>query len=193
MNGLRTELSSVSCRAAHLENAVPVLGNLLDAEYRTDEFRIHIFQGRGQGTGERQLCTRDSKEAGCACPASVLTCFLANASGRSRSVVTSTATTGLCAPLPTWGEKARRRDTAIYKYVATACPDFRKVRCHHRHDQRFHPKPMLSYKHCPGKLLALLDKLTAALYLSQLPAVINLPFHVGSPKQRSQYMIRAHA
>ena len=26
------------------------------------------------------------------------------------------------------GEKARRRGTAVYKYVATACPDFRKVR-----------------------------------------------------------------
>lgn len=25
------------------------------------------------------------------------------------------------------GEKARRRGTAVYKYVATACPDFRKV------------------------------------------------------------------
>lgn len=27
------------------------------------------------------------------------------------------------------GEKARRRDPAVYKYVATACPDFRKVGC----------------------------------------------------------------
>ena len=27
------------------------------------------------------------------------------------------------------GEKARRRDPAVYKYVATACPDFRKVSC----------------------------------------------------------------
>ena len=25
------------------------------------------------------------------------------------------------------GEKARRRDPAVYRYVATACPDFRKV------------------------------------------------------------------
>ena len=25
------------------------------------------------------------------------------------------------------GEKARRRDPAVCKYVATACPDFRKV------------------------------------------------------------------
>jgi hypothetical protein len=31
------------------------------------------------------------------------------------------------------GEKAKRRDPAIFKYVATACPDFRKVRlvCSH--------------------------------------------------------------
>ena len=31
-------------QGAHLENAIPVLGNLLDAEYRTDDFRIHSFK-----------------------------------------------------------------------------------------------------------------------------------------------------
>ena len=32
----------------------------------------------------------------------------------------------LCAYAHT-GEKARRRDTAVYAYVASACPDFRKA------------------------------------------------------------------
>ncbi len=91
-------------QGAHLENAVPVLGNLLDAEYRTDEFRIHSFKVGDRALGNGSFARETARGRMCM-PCFGVDLFLANASGRSRSVVTSTATTGLCAPLPTWGRR----------------------------------------------------------------------------------------
>ena len=117
-------------QGAHLENAVPVLGNLLDAEYRTDEFRIYSFKVGGRVTSGVWPCVCEKaglEEAALHAlhSAHVFHAILAGQVAECCNIDNHDWT--MCA-FAHVGEKARRRDTAIYKYVATACPDFRKVR-----------------------------------------------------------------
>ncbi|KAK9915200.1 hypothetical protein WJX75_006072 [Coccomyxa subellipsoidea] len=81
----------VSPLGAHVADVIPLQGNLLDAEFRTDDFRINHFKVTDCSNLEPHDWT-------------------------------------LCAYAHV-GEKARRRGTAEFKYVATACPDFRKGTC----------------------------------------------------------------
>ncbi|EIE19376.1 hypothetical protein COCSUDRAFT_19782 [Coccomyxa subellipsoidea C-169] len=78
-------------QGAHVPDVIPLQGNLLDAEFRTDDFRINYFKVTECSNIE---------------PHDWTLCAFAHV-----------------------GEKARRRGTAAFKYVATACPDFRKGTC----------------------------------------------------------------